>query len=258
MEIKEVENMLSVSRSNIRFYEKQGLLNPERCENNYRNYSEEDVAMLKKIIILRKLGFSVEEIASMQKGEIPLTDAIQNNIARLEREIETLNGALETAKSIYSEQSTFENLDEEYYWNNITQAEENGKKFIDICKDYLVFELDAFDRMCKYFFFYDFKKERKKKGVVAATAFLLILCFARGLGSVFIWDESFWHGFFYPAAVFLAGTVIMLPLYVLSKKAPRVASVIATIIFVAGMAFFAFLVLLIIGLILYSLIRKFF
>ena len=30
MEIKEVEKLLSVSRSNIRYYEKEGLINPER------------------------------------------------------------------------------------------------------------------------------------------------------------------------------------------------------------------------------------
>ena len=30
VEIKEVENLLSVSRSNIRFYEKEGLITPER------------------------------------------------------------------------------------------------------------------------------------------------------------------------------------------------------------------------------------
>ena len=68
MEIKEVEKLLSVSRSNIRFYEKVGLLNPARKENNYRNYNEEDIDALKKILVLRKLGFSVEEISEMQKG----------------------------------------------------------------------------------------------------------------------------------------------------------------------------------------------
>lgn len=161
MEIKELENMLSVSRSNIRFYEKEGLIDPEREKNNYRNYSETDIAMLKKIIILRKLGFSVEEISDMQKGELLLPDAIKENIDRLEAEIEKLNGALETAKILSSEQTTFENLDEERYWDIITKSENDGKEYIDICKDYLLFELDSFDRMWKYIFFYDFKKDRQ-------------------------------------------------------------------------------------------------
>ena len=50
MDIKEVEKRLSVSRANIRFYEKEGLISPQRKENNYRNYSEEDIAKLKKNI----------------------------------------------------------------------------------------------------------------------------------------------------------------------------------------------------------------
>ena len=56
MTIKEVEQELGIPRANIRFYEKKNLLHPERGENTYREYSEEDVATLKKIIILRKIG----------------------------------------------------------------------------------------------------------------------------------------------------------------------------------------------------------
>ncbi len=56
MKIKELETVLSISRSNIRFYEKQGLFSPERKDNNYREYTEQDIEALKKIIVLRKWG----------------------------------------------------------------------------------------------------------------------------------------------------------------------------------------------------------
>ena len=49
MNINQVEKMTGVSKRNIRFYEKQGLLSPNREENNYRDYSEQDVNTLKKI-----------------------------------------------------------------------------------------------------------------------------------------------------------------------------------------------------------------
>ena len=45
------ENILSISRSNIRFYGKQGLFSPERKDNNYREYTEQDIKVLKKIIV---------------------------------------------------------------------------------------------------------------------------------------------------------------------------------------------------------------
>lgn len=253
VEIKEVENLLSVSRSNIRFYEKEGLITPERGENNYRNYSEADIAMLKKIIVLRKLGFSVEEISSMQQGNLQLSDAIKEDITRLETEIENLKGALETAKVLSSEQSTFEAFDEERYWNAITQAEKNGKEFADICKDYLLFELDILDNVWKRVFLHDFKKSRQKHGTLIAIGILFLLCLLRGLAKVVFWHETFWEGFLYPILLFLVVSLTLLPLYILNKKAPKAASVIASILLILCVLFLAFLVLLIIYLLIKSI-----
>ena len=47
MTIKEVEQHLEVPRATVRFYEKEGLTNPQRGENGYREYSEEDVTRLR-------------------------------------------------------------------------------------------------------------------------------------------------------------------------------------------------------------------
>ena len=45
MNIKEVEERTGISRQNIRYYEKQGLLHPERnLENDYRVYGEAESA----------------------------------------------------------------------------------------------------------------------------------------------------------------------------------------------------------------------
>ena len=38
MKIKQVEELVGITRKNIRFYEEQGLLNVERAENGYREY----------------------------------------------------------------------------------------------------------------------------------------------------------------------------------------------------------------------------
>ena len=52
MTIKEVEEKTGLSRSNIRFYEKEKLIDPDRNENNgYREYSEQDVEKIKKIAL---------------------------------------------------------------------------------------------------------------------------------------------------------------------------------------------------------------
>ena len=44
MTIKDVEERTGLSRSNVRFYEKEKLVEPSRNESNgYRDYSENDV-----------------------------------------------------------------------------------------------------------------------------------------------------------------------------------------------------------------------
>ena len=59
MTIKELEQRTGLPRTSIRFYEQEELLHPERKENNYRDYSEEDVRTLKKIKLLRFRQFSI-------------------------------------------------------------------------------------------------------------------------------------------------------------------------------------------------------
>lgn len=46
----------------IHQYERVGLVTPERRENNYRYYSEEDCNDLILISIMREFGFSIQEV----------------------------------------------------------------------------------------------------------------------------------------------------------------------------------------------------
>ena len=62
MTIKEIEALSGMSRANIRYYEAEGFLSPERRENGYRDYSEEDLETLKRIKLLRLLGVSLADI----------------------------------------------------------------------------------------------------------------------------------------------------------------------------------------------------
>ena len=59
MTSKEIELRSGVPRANIRYYEAEGLLSPQRAKNGYREYSEIDMEKLEKIKLLRRLGVSV-------------------------------------------------------------------------------------------------------------------------------------------------------------------------------------------------------
>lgn len=58
----EVEEKTGLSRKAIEYYEDKGLIDPQRLENGYRDYSTEDVKALKEISLLTKLGLSLAEI----------------------------------------------------------------------------------------------------------------------------------------------------------------------------------------------------
>lgn len=59
----EVQDKTNLSRKAIEYYEEKGLVHPKKLENGYRDYSDEDVEVLKKISLLRNLGLSISEIA---------------------------------------------------------------------------------------------------------------------------------------------------------------------------------------------------
>ena len=65
MKIKQVEELVGITRKNIRFYEDQGLLNVERAENGYREYHTADIARLQEIKLFRKMDISIEEMRAL-------------------------------------------------------------------------------------------------------------------------------------------------------------------------------------------------
>lgn len=164
MKISEVEELLGVSRANIRYYEKEGLINVKREPNRYRDYNDEDIARLKKVLILRKLGISIEEIRAVLSGEEELQPIILRNIQRLKSEIEQLRGALEISNMLADEKVQTTAFDEEFYWDLINRKEKSGGKFKDILKDYLPIQKAMLDSMLKALTGMSLKEASRKGG----------------------------------------------------------------------------------------------
>ena len=86
MKINQVEQLVGITKGNIRFYEKEGLLTPGRNnDNGYRDYSDADVVWLKKIKLLRMLDVPIEEIRLLKSGSLTLEDAMGRHIIQLQR-----------------------------------------------------------------------------------------------------------------------------------------------------------------------------
>lgn len=162
MTIKELEEKSGITRANIRFYEKEGLINPDRKENGYRDYDEEDLKALNRIIVLRKLNIPVTDIKKIFEGTISLEEVVRKQKDVLSREIESLEGALDICEQMVEEQIDIVSFDEERYLKIIDQKEKQGRSFKEIADDYLAFELDIFGNMWKRVFFHDFNGHREK------------------------------------------------------------------------------------------------
>lgn len=124
MTIKEVEDELKVTRANVRFYEKEGLLAARRNPiNGYRDYSRENVETIKKIIFLRKLHVPIEEIKLVQLEKISMEDMLHRQTASLEADIKELEQSrwicLEMVKN---EDFDYKNLEVERYEEDVEKS----------------------------------------------------------------------------------------------------------------------------------------
>ena len=117
MTIKDVEKQTGLSRSNIRFYEKEKLIDPSRNESNgYRDYSENDVENIKKIAYLRTLGISIEDIRNIISEKATLKDTLEKQYEVLKSQITDLNKAKLMCEKMLDEESiSYEKLQAEQY-----------------------------------------------------------------------------------------------------------------------------------------------
>ena len=115
MKIQELERKTGLERASIRFYEKEGLLVPKRLENGYRDYSEEDAELLKKIKLLRRLGMSIEKIRALQQGRADLTAVIAQQVSCHSSQIEDHRRCRAVCEAIRDDGAVFASLDAEYY-----------------------------------------------------------------------------------------------------------------------------------------------
>lgn len=67
MNIQSVETKTGLTKRMIRHYEEFGLISPQRGENGYREYTNQDVDSLLCIKAMREVGFSLNEIGSILK-----------------------------------------------------------------------------------------------------------------------------------------------------------------------------------------------
>lgn len=163
MKIYQVEELVGITKKNIRFYEDQGLLCPERNpQNDYREYSLADVKVLEKIKLLRKLSVPIEEIRLLQKGRISFEQSMNAQLERLGKEEENVHLMKEFCQRLKDENCDLKSLDASFYLMEMDKMEKEGTHFIDIEKE-------------------DIMKKKKKGAILAAVIFCILMLLFAGI-----------------------------------------------------------------------------
>ena len=163
MKINQVEAAVGVTKKNIRFYEEEGLLNPRRnAGNGYREYSEQDVARLRRIKLLRRLDVPRAEIRQMLDGQLSLAEGMRRHEAELEQRQVTLAASQEFCRLLQQTPGMLDALDAEetlrYLEQQERQEQEQGVRFVNVQKT-------------------DRKAERYRGAVVGAALFIALMLF---------------------------------------------------------------------------------
>ncbi len=103
----EIAKKVGISQKAVRLYDEKGLLKPsDYSEGNYRLYDKEALLVLEKIIALKKIGFSLEEIHDnlIAEKDMNIADSLQKQLelmeakkSELERTIACIQGVLARA-----------------------------------------------------------------------------------------------------------------------------------------------------------------
>ena len=128
MNIAEAERRTGLSRANIRFYEKEGLLTPTRGENGYRDYTEDDVQTLRKIMLLRRLRLSVPDIRAIESGEKALPEAAAGQLDVLQGDIRESEQAYAMCRAICEDRAEWNGLDVDRYQSIVLPADDPREK----------------------------------------------------------------------------------------------------------------------------------
>ena len=162
MKIKQVEELVGITRKNIRFYEDQGLLNVERAENGYREYHQADVIRLQEIKLFRKMDISIEEMKLLFEKKKSLQICLEQHLKELDHRKEGLSKMQDMCERLILEHRSLESLNAEDCLEEIEQMEKEGARFMDIKKT-------------------DIRKKRRTGAIIGAVVMILLMGFTIGL-----------------------------------------------------------------------------
>lgn len=223
MNINDLAQATGLSREQIRYYETHGLID---CQfwSERKEFDEHDVNRLQKIVLLRKMGFSLSAIRLILDDTFSLEEQLTKQLVSLEAEKEKFDGAYNLCKAMLEEIGAsdetvqMEHLNVEQWMEFVGREEAAGHTFVDCWQDIET----GFDFGLLYpFFVKDLRKKKHFKFLTGVVGWVL-LCAVFGL--IKRSEAGIGIALAETGVLFALFLVMSLPHYLLGKKHPRAVS----------------------------------
>lgn len=156
MKIHQAAELVGITKKNIRFYEDQGLIKPERdSQNGYREYSMDDVRELEKVKLLRQLGVSCENIRRVQAGDLCLAECMKERLTDLEETSRSIDHMKTLCGLLSEEGAEYPSVDAAALLDRMKDLAKGGGRFMDVEKSDI--------------------RRRKTGSIIAAAAVILLM-----------------------------------------------------------------------------------
>ena len=109
MRINEVVKLTGVSARTLQYYDEIGLLIPQKLDNGYRDYTEENLEKLQKILFYRFLKFKLNDIKELLGGDfdnLKILEQQRELILREKEKFEVILHNIEKTISNYKGEQT--------------------------------------------------------------------------------------------------------------------------------------------------------
>ena len=109
MRINEVVKLTGVSARTLQYYDEIGLLIPQKLDNGYRDYTEENLEKLQKILFYRFLKFKLNDIKELLEGDfdnLKILEQQRKLIIREKEKFEVILHNIEKTISNYKGEQT--------------------------------------------------------------------------------------------------------------------------------------------------------
>ena len=109
MRINEVVKLTGVSARTLQYYDEIGLLIPQKLDNGYRDYTEENLEKLQKILFYRFLKFKLNDINELLEGgfdNLKILEQQRELILREKEKFEVILHNIEKTISNYKGEQT--------------------------------------------------------------------------------------------------------------------------------------------------------